>query len=138
MPSPAAADVERFEFDIPIGPFFIACLDEEVVGVWQIRQLLNVRGSANGGLHVTDSWRITGLIVGLTSGTEWATRGTSNWRVNAQGEQVTLRRRDAIVGIAPGEGQTLIGNLHETLVINANGVVTRDFFIDTIECRGPQ
>ncbi len=54
-----------------------------------VRSVLHTRSSANGGFHFTSNWRLTGLLAGLTSGTEWSFREASNWGFNTQGEQST-------------------------------------------------
>lgn len=135
-PSSASAQAQHFEVDVPAGPLFLPCLGEEIQGVFHASVTSHVRESANGGFHVTENINVGGLFVGLTSGIEWTAHGASNFRVNTQGEQLTLTNVETISLVAPGGVPNALTKFHETLVVNANGVLSRSFLATSFECAG--
>ena len=93
-----------------------------------------VRESANGGIHFTENLQIDGLFVGLDSGIEWTAHGANSFRANSQGEQLTLGFIETISLVTPGGAQNLLTKFRQTVVVNANGVLTRDFIAVSFEC----
>ena len=136
-PSPASAQAQHLEVDVPVGPLFVPCLGEQLQGVFHASLTSHFRESANGGFHVTENVQVGGLIVGLSSGIEWEAHGASNFKINTQGEQFTASNVETIINVAPGGVPNLLTKIREALVVNANGVVSRSFLAESFECSGP-
>ncbi len=135
-PAPAAGGAVLSEFDIPQPPALVPCLGEQLAGLFRVREVLNVHGSANGGLHVVSNSRLRGILTGLTSGTVWTFRGASNVRLNAQGQQSSSTATQPLTGVSPGNGPVVVAQLRLVTIVNANGDVSTAYFLNSIQCHG--
>ena len=120
--------IQRFEQDITVPAFYVACLGETIKFEINLSISFHAFETPSGKFHLLDHWKLTYLFTGNDSGRTWYGRGVSPFQQNVGPGETVQFTTNVHANPLTGDGPKF--RFHENLkvTVNANGELVVDMY----------